>query len=81
MAGGKKMFEQCDHIILPKATLKRFADTKTKRISYLDLSDSENISIRKGFPRSFHTKPGYYTPAYDSVVKRYETRIDRKSVV
>lgn len=75
MAKSKKVFQQDDHIILPKGTLKRFIDPKTQRVCYLDLSNPESIVIRKGFPRSFHTKPGYYMPAYDSVVKKYETRI------
>lgn len=67
--------QQYDHIILPKATLKRFADSKTKKIKYLDLSDPEKITIRECFPRSFHTEPNYYTPEYDAVTKKYETKL------
>ena len=67
--------QQYDHIILPKATLKRFMDAKTKKINYLDLSDPEKITIRERFPRSFHTEPNYYNPEYDAVTKIYETKL------
>lgn len=67
--------QQYDHIILPKATLKRFADSKTKKIKYLDLSDPEKITIRERFPHSFHTEPNYYTPEYDAVTKKYEIKL------
>lgn len=41
----EKIVQQDDHIILPRATLKRFMDDKTKRICYLDLKDIDNITI------------------------------------
>lgn len=70
-----KVFRQKDHIILPKATLKRFANPETNKITYLDLNNPENISIKEKFPDSFHTKPNYYIPEYDDIVKNYETMI------
>lgn len=75
MAEKKKVFIQHDHIILPKSTLRRFADPVTKKIKYLDLSNPENISIKKIFPKSFNTKPSYYIPEYDNIIKEYETMI------
>ena len=69
--------QQYDHIILPKATLKRFADSKTKKIKYLDLSNPEEITIRERSPRSFHTEPNYYNSEYDSVTKKYETKLGK----
>lgn len=75
MAPKKKVFEQKDHIILPKATLKRFANPVTNKITCLDLSNPDDISIIQKFPDSFHTKPNYYIPEYDDRVKIYETRI------
>lgn len=77
MSEAKKMYKQNDHIILPKATLKRFADSKTNKIKYLDLSNPENLSIKEAFPRSFHTKTNFYNPVYDNIVKRYETMIGK----
>lgn len=67
--------KQYDHIILPRATLKRFADSKTKKIKYLDLSNPEAITIRDRFPRSFHTELNYYNSEYDAVTKKYETKL------
>lgn len=67
------IFKQDDHIILPNATLKRFADEKTKKISYLKLSNPDKLILNSHFPKSFHTKPGFYDPQYDAIVKRYET--------
>lgn len=75
MAPKKIVFEQKDHIILPKATLKRFANPDTNKITCLDLSNPDDISIIQKFPSSFHTKPNYYIPKYDDRVKIYETRI------
>ena len=77
MSEAKKMYKQNDHIILPKATLKRFADSKTNKIKYLNLSNPENLSIKEAFPRSFHTKTNFYNPVYDNIVKRYETMIGK----
>lgn len=77
MSEAKKLYKQNDHIILPKATLKRFADSKTNKIKYLDLSNPENLSIKEAFPRSFHTKTNFYNPVYDNIVKRYETMIGK----
>lgn len=77
MSEAKKLYKQNDHIILPKATLKRFADSKTSKIKYLDLSNPENLSIKEAFPRSFHTKTNFYNPVYDNIVKRYETMIGK----
>lgn len=75
MSKENKVFRQKDHIILPKASLKRFANPETNKIAYLDLKNPENISIKKIFPDSFHTKPNYYIPKYDYIVKRHETMI------
>ncbi len=75
MAKKKKVFKQDDHIILPKATLKRFANPETNNIKYLDLSNPESISIKEKYPRSFHTKPNYYIPEYDNIVQKYESMI------
>lgn len=75
VAGKRKIHKQDDHIILPKASLKHFANPETQAIKYLDLSDPDRLLIKKHYPRSFHTKPGYYAPAYDSIVKRHETKI------
>jgi len=73
----KSIIQQDDHIILPKATLRRFADNKTKKICCLKLSDSNNLAITKHYPKSFHTKPNYYNPEFDNIVKRYETLIGK----
>lgn len=70
-----KVFKQKDHIILPKATLKRFANPETNMITYLDLSNPKSIFIKEKYPDSFHTKPNYYIPEYDDIVKKYETMI------
>ncbi len=69
----KNIIEQKDHIILPKATLMRFIDDRTQRIYYLDLNDLDNISVKKVFPKSYHSSPNYYNPEYDNEVKKYET--------
>lgn len=70
-----KVYIQNDHLILPKATLKRFADPVTKKVKYLDLSNPEIISIKERFPDSFHTEPNYYIPEHDKIIKRYESMI------
>ena len=69
----KNIIQQKDHIILPKATLMRFMDDKTKRIYYLDLNDLDNISVKSIYPKSFHSSPNYYYPESDNKVKKYET--------
>lgn len=70
-----KVFKQKDHIILPKATLKRFANPETNKVTYLDLSNPESMLIKEKFPDSFHSKINYYIPEYDDIVKKYETMI------
>lgn len=70
-----KIVQQKDHIILPKATLYRFSDIKTKKISVLDLSNPDKLIIKEKFPKSFHTKKNYYDPTVDKEIKRYETQI------
>ena len=55
-----KVFKQKDHIILPKATLKRFANPETNKVTYLDLSNPESMLIKEKFPDSFHSKINYY---------------------
>lgn len=70
-----KICMQADHIILPKATLKRFANPVTKKICYLDLSDSNALKIKYSFPKSFHTQKGLYYPELDNIIKKYETKI------
>ena len=77
MGKNRKVCKQNDHIILPKATLKRFANPETHKIKYLDLSNPESLSIREKFPDSFHTRPNYYIPEYDDIVKKYETIIGK----
>lgn len=69
----KKIIQQKDHIILPKATLMRFMDDKTQRIYYLDLNDLDNISVKSIYPKSYHSSQNYYNPEYDNRVKKYET--------
>lgn len=71
----EKIVQQDDHIILPRATLKRFMDDKTKRICYLDLKDINNITIKQGYPKSYHTIADFYNPKYDEEVKKRETAI------
>ena len=73
----KKVIQQKDHVILPDATLKRFWDDKTQRIYYLDLNDLDHISIKSGFPKSFHAYPNYYRPEYDDEVKKCETAMGK----
>jgi len=73
----KSIIQQDDHIILPKATLRRFIDNNTKKICCLKLSDSNNLAITQHYPKSFHTKSNYYNPEFDNVVKRYETLIGK----
>lgn len=70
-----EVYIQNDHLILPKATLKRLANPETKKVKYLDLSNPESISIKEKFPDSFHTKPNYYIPEHDKTIKKYETMI------
>lgn len=65
--------QQEDHIILPKATLKRFMDKDTNLIAYLDMNDRANISVKKARPKTFHASPNYYNPLYDKLVKRQES--------
>lgn len=72
----KIIIQQRDHIILPNATLKRFAD-KSKQIHYLDLNDMENISVKHDYPKSYHAIANYYDPEYDDKVKIQETSIGR----
>ncbi len=72
-----KVFGQNDHIILPKATLKRFINPETNKIKYLDLNNPERLLIKEKFPDSFHTKSNYYIPEYDNIVKKYETMIGK----
>lgn len=76
---GKKsnIIQQKDHIILPRATLMRFADDKTKRITCLKLSNPDKIMITRPFPKSFHTRPNFYNPEFDDIVKQYETLIGK----
>lgn len=71
----KKIVQQEDHIILPRATLKRFMDDRTQRICYLDLKDIDNITIKQGYPKSYHTIADFYNPVYDEEVKKRETAI------
>lgn len=74
----KKIVKQDDHVILPRATLKRFmGDGKTPMINYLDLKDIENITIKQGFPKSYHTIANFYDPVYDKEVKKRETAIGK----
>ena len=68
--------QQKDHIILPKATLKRFADEKNNKIAYLALRNKE-IKLEEQFPRAFHTSGNYYNPEYDEIIKRYETLLGK----
>ena len=74
--GRKKVIQQNDHIILPKATLKRFAD-EMHRIYYLDLNDLSAISVKHTYPTSYHSKLNYYNPEYDDKVKQRETAIGK----
>lgn len=67
--------QQRDHVILPKATLMRFVDCKTKKISCLNFSDSCNLTIRRKFPKSYHAEMNFYNPEFDDTVKYYETLI------
>ena len=71
----KKIIQQDDHIILPRATLKRFMDDKAQGIYYLDLKDIDNITIKQGYPKSYHTIANFYDPVYDKKVKERETAI------
>lgn len=73
----KHIIQQKDHIILPKATLMRFIDNKTKEIYYLELKNMDNISVKHIHPTSFHSKRNYYNPEYDCKVQKYETDIGK----
>lgn len=77
MNGTNKVTNQKDHIILPKATLKRFMDPETNKIKYLDLSNPDDISIKEAFPRAFHTKTNFYYPECDKQVKKIETMLGK----
>ena len=57
----KRIVQQNDHIILPKATLMRFMD-ETKRIYYLDLNNLNEISVKHAYPKSYHSSLNYYNP-------------------
>lgn len=70
----KKIVQQRDHIILPKATLMRFMDNTSQKIYYLDLNE---IAIKHIFPKSYHASPNYYNPEYDAIVKKYETAMGK----
>ena len=50
-------------------------DDKTQRIYYLDLKDIDNITIKQGYPKSYHTIANFYDPVYDEKVKARETAI------
>lgn len=68
--------KQDDHIIIPKATLKRFKGNDN-RISVLNLSDPSEIKLVKHFPKSFHTKKDYYDVDIDNQIKKIETKIGK----
>lgn len=72
----KKIVQQNDHIILPKATLMRFADER-KQIHYLDLNDRNALSVKRAYPKSYHASLNYYHPEYDDIVKRQETAMGK----
>lgn len=68
------MSNQYDHIIIPRATLKRFDDDKSF-LHILDLSNLEEPLLKKYRSRSFHTKPNYYLVDIDREMKKVETSI------
>ena len=68
------MSNQYDHIIIPRATLKRFDDDKSF-LHILDLSNLEEPLLKKYRSRSFHTKPNYYLVDIDKEMKKVETSI------
>ena len=63
-----------DHIITPRATLKRFDDEK-QSLHILDLNDLSNPALKLGRSKSFHTQLGYYDDSVDDRVKIIETDI------
>lgn len=77
MSNELKVFRQKDHIILPKSTLKRFANPVTKKIACLDLSEPERLIIKEVYPKAFHTQANFYFPEYDNIIKKYETKIGK----
>lgn len=71
-----KIIQQDDHIILPKATLKRFSDRNGSMYA-LSLNNPEDLTLIRRFPRSFHTQKGFYDIDVDNKVKRIETSIGK----
>ena len=70
----KNIIKQGDHLILPYSTLKRFVDDKNE-ISVLDLSNFNNVIVKRMRPKSYHVKKNYYNPEYDDEVKKMERLI------
>lgn len=64
-----------DHMLLPKATLKRFADERFKKIAVLNFRPDGTYGIQERSPNSFHTRNNYYVRAVDSQVMKNETQI------
>lgn len=56
------------HKTIPKSTLKRFADPKTKMFSYYDIKRKE---IRDYAPKSYNTEEGYYSSEFEDWLGRY----------
>lgn len=51
-----------DHITLPKSTLLRFADEKTRKISYYDIISRRIIDCA---PKRYNTEEHYYPPYFE----------------
>lgn len=64
-----------DHMLLPKATLKRFADERFKKIAVLNFRPDGTYGIQERSPNSFHTRNNYYDKEVDSQVMKNETRL------
>lgn len=71
-----KIIQQGDHIILPKATLKRFSNRNGSMYA-LSLNNPEDSTLIRRFPRSFHTQKGFYDIDVDNKIKRIETSIGK----
>ena len=70
----KKIIQQSDHIILPKATLKRFMGSYDK-IYYIDFCNINKIYIDSKYPNAYQVIRNYYNPIYDAEVKKVETEM------
>lgn len=71
--------QQRDHIIMPKATLKRYMGRYDK-VYYIDLNKihMDNIDkINSKFPDAYNIERNYYDPQYDFEVKKVETEIGK----